>query len=66
MPYKETVMFVHEMGNKMITHTLKQCVFLNDPLDITQGDTSNTAELTLQPINIIRYTDIMLYKLNAV
>ena len=53
-PFDIVVMFVPEMGNKMITHILKNCVITNDPLDITQGDTSNTAELTLQPMNIIR------------
>ena len=53
-PFDVVVVFVPEMGNKMITHILKNCVFTNDPLDITQGDTSNTAEITLQPLNIIR------------
>jgi len=46
---------VPEMGNKMIKHILKDCVILNDPLEISQDDTSNTAELTLQPLNINRY-----------
>ena len=52
-PFDIIIQFVPE-GNKMVTHIMKQCVFLNDPLDINQGDTSNTAELTLQPLNIIR------------
>jgi len=53
-PFDVLVMFVPEMGNKKITHILKECVILNDPLEINQDDTSNTAELTLQPANIVR------------
>jgi hypothetical protein len=53
-PFDVVIMFVPEMGNKKITHILKNCVILNDPLEIGQEDTSNTAELTLQPGNIVR------------
>lgn len=53
-PFDVVVMFVPLMGNKKITHVLKDCVILNDPLEMNQNDSSNTAELTLQPANIIR------------
>jgi hypothetical protein len=53
-PFDVVIMFVPIMGNKKITHIIKDAVILNDPLEIAQDDTSNEAELTLQPANIIR------------
>ena len=53
-PFDVVVMFVPHYGNKKITHILKGCVILNDPLEINQDDSSNTAELTLLPSNIIQ------------
>ncbi|MDR3326913.1 MAG: hypothetical protein LBT04_02075 [Prevotellaceae bacterium] len=53
-PFDVVIMFVPNLGNKKVTHILKDCVILNDPLEISQDDTSNSAELTLQPSNILR------------
>lgn len=46
-PFDITVTYMHPVSSKIVTDVIKQCQFMDNSRDWTEGDTSEEVELTL-------------------